>query len=141
MFHLLYQACLLSGERDSIPPPPPPPAGEPEARALTVRLKRRGVPFAWGRGQVQQCQGSRNEDSLGQKWSKEVSGWGVGTGQSLGADVGCIEMSRGGLGGGLEGTRGRPLSRHTPALGSLELSAGCVLCPEVTAVGLALSCL
>lgn len=64
----------------------------------------------------------------------------VGTGQSLGADVGCIEMSRGRLGGGLEGTRGHPLSRPAAGLGSLELSAGCVLRPEVTAVGLALGC-
>lgn len=50
-------------------------------------------------------------------------------------------MSRGRLEGGLEGTLGHPLSRHAAGLESLKLSAGCVLCPEVTAVGLALSCL
>lgn len=46
---------------------------KPGARALTVRLKHREVPFAWVQDQVRWYQGSRNEGSLGQKCSKEVS--------------------------------------------------------------------
>lgn len=44
-----------------------------EARALTVRLKCREVPFAWVGGHVQQRWGLRSEDPLGQEWPAEVS--------------------------------------------------------------------